>query len=55
MVRDEAIARADLKVPIEEKIRWWFSQLAKQAPDLSLSNPDLREALYRALGEGRQG
>jgi hypothetical protein len=22
---------------------------------LSLSNPDLREALYRALGEGRQG
>jgi len=55
MVRDEAIARADLKVPMEEKIRWWFSQLAKQAPDLSLSNPDLREALYRALGEGRQG
>jgi hypothetical protein len=33
MVRDEAIARADLKVPMEEKIRWWFSQLTKQAPD----------------------
>jgi hypothetical protein len=54
-IRDEAITRAEMpsaSKTLEKNLKAWFSGLAKAAPDLSLSNPGLREAFYRAaLGE----
>jgi hypothetical protein len=56
MIRAEAITLAAVphgpKV-LEKNLKAWFLEMAKAAPDLSLSNQNLREALYRAaLGEG---